>query len=187
MSDVIFTNYNLQIPLLDAIMRVKLGESMKKKIIIIVSFIIFITLLYLLYNLYGIDIQIKLNYNVNIPIADNKIYTYYDEIGRDTNYYHVVKYNTTKLKRIKKLNWTKQIEYDNKDLTKYIEENNLSQIKYDEQLFKYLKEKNIPSKYYPVIDENTLYYKKDFENKFDYLLMIYNTKTNIICIYEFHI
>ena len=159
---------------------------MKKKIIL-VSFILFLILLYLSYNLFGIDIQIKLNYNVNIPIADNKIYTYYDEIGRDTNYYHVVKYNTTKLKRIKKLNWTKQIEYDNEELTEYIKKYNQTQIQYDEQLFKWLEDNNIPSKYYPVIDENTLYYKKDFENKFEYLLMIYNTKTNIICIYEFHI
>ena len=159
----------------------------KKKAIIIISVIMLLALLYLLYNLFGVDIQIKMNYNVNIPIVDNYLYKYHDEVGIDTNYYYVVKYNSAKLKRIKILNWTKQIEYDNKKLTNYIEKSNQSQIIYDEQLFKYLKNNNIPEEYYPVIDENTLYFKKDFEDKFDYLLMIYNTKTNIIYIYEFHI
>lgn len=159
----------------------------KKKAIIIISIIMLLALLYLLYNLFGVNILIKLSYDVNVPIADTKIYDCYDEIGIDTSYYHVVKYNSMKLKRINKLNWTKQIEYDNEELTKYIEKTNQFQIRYDEQLFKWLKENNIPEEYYPVIDENTLYFKKDFGNKFDYLLMIYNTKTNIINIYEFHI
>lgn len=79
-----------------------------------------LALLYLLYNLFGVDIQIKMSYNVNIPIVDNYLYKYHDEVGIDTNYYYVVKYNSAKLKRIKKLNWTKQIEYDNKKLTNYI-------------------------------------------------------------------
>ena len=43
----------------------------KKKAIIIISVIMLLALLYLLYNLFGIDIQIKMNYNVNIPIVDN--------------------------------------------------------------------------------------------------------------------
>jgi len=157
----------------------------KKKIFLIILVVLLLT--GLLYNLFGVDIQIKMNYNVNIPIVDNYLYKYHDEVGIDTNYYYVVKYNSAKLKRIKKLNWTKQIEYDNKKLTNYIEKSNQSQIIYDEQLFKYLKNNNIPGEYYPVIDDNTLYFKKDFEDKFDYLLMIYNTKTNIINIYEFHI
>ena len=159
----------------------------RKKVIIIISIIVLLALLYLLYKLFGVNIQIKLNYGVNVPIADTKIYTCHDEIGIDTSYYHVVKYNSMKLKRIKKLNWTKQIEYDNEELTKYIEKTNQFQIQYDEQLFKWLKENNILEEYYPVIDENTLYFKKDFGNKLDYLLMIYNTKTKIINIYEFHI
>ena len=159
----------------------------KKTIIIILTILLLSGLIYLLYDLFGVDIQIKLNYDVNIPIADTKIYDCHDEIGIDTNYYSVIKYNKMKLNRIKKFNWTKQIEYDNKELTKFIEECNLFQIKYDEQLFEYLEKNKVPKEYYPVIDENTLYYKRDFENKLDYLLIIYNTKTNIINIYEFHI
>lgn len=160
---------------------------MKKKTKIIIIILTVLLLSGLLYNLFGVDIQIKLNYHVNIPIASKVVYSYHDDVGIDTNYYYVVKYNSAKLKRINKLNWTKQIEYDNEELTKYIEKSNQFQIQYDEQLFKWLKENNVPEEYYPVIDENTLYYKKDFEDKFDYFLMIYNTKTNIINIYEFHI
>lgn len=159
----------------------------KKKVIIILSIVLSIALLYLLFLLFGVDIQIKINYNVDVPIADNKLYEYHDDIGMDTNYYYVVKYNSMKLKRIKKLSWAKQIEYDNEELTKYIEKSNQSQIKYDDHLFEWLKGNNVPKEYYPIIDENTLYFKKDFGNKFDYLLMIYNTKTKIINIYEFHI
>lgn len=44
-----------------------------------------LALLYLLYNLFGVDIQIKMNYNVNIPIVDNYLYKYHDEVGIDTN------------------------------------------------------------------------------------------------------
>ena len=159
----------------------------KKSIIVILTVLLLSGLLYLLYNLFGVNIQIKLNYGINIPIADKVVYSYHDEIGRDTSYYHVIKYNSMKLKRIRKLNWAKQIEYDNEELTKYIEKSNQLQIQYDEQLFKWLKENNIPEEYYPVINENTVYFKKDFGNKFDYLLMIYNTNTKIINIYEFHI
>lgn len=148
----------------------------KKKIIIIISIVLLLILFYFLYSLFGVNIQIKINYNVSVPIADTKIYNHNDGIGRDTSYYNVVKYNKMKLRRLEKLDWKKELN-----------EINQSQVNYYEELIKYLKDNNIQKKYYPIIDNNTLYFIKKFDDKRDYLLMIYNKKTSIVNIFEFHI
>ena len=142
-----------------------------KKILIIVLVVVFLIVLFWLYNIFGVDISIRLNFNISIPVVDKEVYSFSDG-GRDGDYYRVVKYNDYKIKRIKKLNWQEFLGYDSGKM---------------KDLLSYLKEYKISKKYYPVVDDDTLCFMKTFDDKGDYLLMIYNPNIETIYIYEYHI
>lgn len=144
---------------------------MKNRILKIVLVVVVLVVLFLLYNIFGSDISVALNYNVNIPVVDKEIYSFSDG-GRDGDYYRVVKYNDYKLKRIKKLKWQEFLGYDSGKT---------------QDLLYYLKEYKIPQKYYPEIGDDSLCFMKTFDDKGDYLLMIYNPSIETIYIYEYHI
>lgn len=139
-------------------------------IIIFIVFAILLTLPTIIASIKDYDFIIKANYGVNIPNADKVLYEYNSD-GRDGHTYSVFKYNKDKLDKIKNLNWQGTLEYQimNQDLKQFLE--------------KY----KVPKKYYPVYDKNSNYLIKNFEDKDDYLLVIYNTKNNLIYIYQFHI
>ena len=137
-----------------------------KKIIIISSVVIFILLFVFIYRIFGIDLLIKINYETNIPVADKTIYQF-EEDGRDGDSFRVIRLSDKKIKRII---WDK---YDDPSL--------ISELNY------FFERNNISQEYYPEINDETLFYKKGFENssKRDYLLMIYDSN-KLVYIYEFH-
>ena len=139
-------------------------------VIIFIIFSILLTITAILVSIKDYDFIIKTYYGVNIPVADKVLYEYNSD-GRDGHTYSVFKYNKDKLDKIKNLNWQGTLEYQimNQDLKQFLE--------------KY----KVPEKYYPVYDKNSKYLIKNFEDKDDYLLVIYNTKNNLIYIYQFHI
>lgn len=139
-------------------------------VIIFIVFAILLTITAIIISIKDYDITIKANYRVNIPIADKVLYEYNSD-GRDGHKYSVVKYNKDKLDKIKNLNWQGTLEYQtmNQDLKQFLEEY------------------KVPKKYYPTYDKNNKYLIKNFEDKDDYLLVIYNTKNNLTYIYQFHI
>ena len=153
---------------------------LKKKIIIIVSIIIVIFITYFLYRQFGPDITILLNYEVNMPVPDKAMYKY-EEFGKDGGYYRVVKYSDKKLRKIGWRNY-----HDDNYNEKMCTNNTKLELK-DANLLEFFEKNETPKDYQPEIDEKTLYYKKRFKNKGDYLLMIYNPNNNIVYIYEFHI
>ncbi len=139
-------------------------------VIIFVMLAILLTITAIIISIKDYDIIIKTYYGVNIPIADKVLYEYHSD-GRDGDTYSVIKYNKDKLEKIKNLNWQGTLEYQtmNQDLKQFLEEY------------------KVPKKYYPTYDKNNKYLIKNFEDKDDYLLVIYNTKNNLTYIYQFHI
>lgn len=138
-------------------------------VVIFIIFAILLTITAIIISIKDYDITIKANYGVNIPVADKVIYNFASS-GRDGHKYSVIEYNEDKLEKIKNLKWQGTLEYQtmNQDLKKFLE--------------KY----KVPKKFYPNYDKNSKYLIKNFEDKRDYLLVIYNTKNNLTYIYQFH-
>ena len=95
----------------------------------------------------------------------------YNSGGRDENIYSVIKYDEKKLEKIKKLNWQGTLKYKTMD----------------SKLKSFLTKYKVPKKYYPIYNENSIYFIKDFSDKSDYIIIIYNTKNKLTYIYQFHI
>ena len=115
-------------------------------------------------------LEILLNYGISIPSADKVLYSY-NSGGRDENIYSVIKYDEKKLEKIKNLNWQRTLKYQTMD----------------SNLESFLVEYKVPKKYYPIYDENSMYFIKNFSDKEDYIIIIYNTKNKLTYIYQFHI
>ena len=141
---------------------------MKMKTILVIVIVIIAS--YFVYTFINYDISIKINYGVNVPKITNSIYHYCNS-GRDVSCYDVVKYKGKNLKKIKILKWDGNLEY----------EQNQEKIKWFFDNYK------LPIKYFPTYNKESLYYLKTFDNKQDSLLIIYNTKTKVTYIFEYHI
>lgn len=143
---------------------------MKNKVVIFIIIMTFLILTCFIIFKFLINVIVYLNFGVSILPMNRRLYDY-SEFGRDGDVYTVGKYRGKRLEKMKKLDWVSSLESDI----------------YEDKLYEFLRNNNIPIEFVPVVDNDTLYFLKKFDDKHDYLLIIYNVKESMFYIYQYHI
>ena len=119
------------------------------------------------YNKQAKFIDLAVNWNLHIPVADKVLYQQDGAPGRDQQHYYVLKYNDKeKIKKFNSLDW---VYKESPDIPRQWKE--------------YVEKYNIPEKYVPSYDKPLNYYliKHDDNSK---IFMFYDLEDNILYVYE---